>query len=119
MWTRRVKTLQTHLLNYQIHVLSKEHFNVIVYQSPEGGVPIYLYSHDGHHDVIAKMPGFLNRNFFCDQCKKSYDHKEWHACNNLCHFCRQLHDNRKFINPDCLMQHIKKTEQGNFMCAKI
>ena len=86
-----------------------------MYQGPAGGVPIYLNSNDGHYNIITKMPGFLNRNLLCNQCKKGYDHKEWHACNNLCHFCRQLHDNKdedwqysktcnsKYINPDCFM----------------
>lgn len=36
-----VKQFQADLPSYQIHVLSKEHFNAIVYCGPEGGIPIY------------------------------------------------------------------------------
>jgi hypothetical protein len=65
-----VKKFQASLLNYQIHVISKAHFNAIVYQGPEGVIPIYLYNHDDHFDVITSMTGFLNRNYFCKTCKK-------------------------------------------------
>ena len=120
-----VKQFQTVLHEYQIHVLSKEHFNGIVYQGHDGGIPIYLYSHDNHYDVITKMPGFLGRSYFCDKCKKGYQHKERHSCNNPCHYCRHLHAdtdedwqycntcNCKFINQECFMLHLKKSEQGD------
>ena len=47
-----VKRFQLVMKNYQIHVVSKEHFNAIIYAGPEGGIPIYIYYHDGHCDVI-------------------------------------------------------------------
>lgn len=65
-----VKKFQAVLPQYQIHVLSKDHFNGIIYDGVEGGVPIYLYFHDEHFDVITKMTGFLNRSYFCETCKK-------------------------------------------------
>lgn len=126
-----IKKFQSATPNYQIHVVSKNHFNAIVYQGPEGGIPIYLYCHDGHYDVITTMSGFLNRNHFCDKCKKGYDHKERHACNNPCHFCRKLHTsdnedwqycetcNCKFINQTCFAQHKNKTEHGKSTCDQI
>lgn len=123
-----VKKFQRVLLNYQIHVISKEHFNAIIYQGPEGGTPIYLYNHNNHYDVITTMTGFLNRNFFCDQCKKGYDHKERHSCNNPCRFCRKLHSddneawqycetcNCRFVNQTCFAQHKSKTKHGLSTC---
>lgn len=44
-----VKRFQAALPQYQIHVLSKDSFNGIIYDGVEGGVPIYLYYHDEHY----------------------------------------------------------------------
>jgi len=65
-----VKMFQAVLPQYQIHVLSKDHFNGIINDGVEGGVPIYLYCPDEHFDAITKITGFLNRSYFCDTCKK-------------------------------------------------
>ncbi|XP_060588537.1 uncharacterized protein LOC132743952 [Ruditapes philippinarum] len=123
-----VKKFQATILNYQIHVVSKAHFNAIIYQGPEGGVPIYIYNHDDHYDVITSMTGFLNRNFFCQKCKKGYQTEERHRCNNPCHYCRKLHEdvsedwqfcetcNCKFVNQTCFDLHNKKTEKGKSTC---
>ena len=59
-----VKQFQMVLPDFQIHILSKEHFNAIIYQGPEGGIPVYLYYHDEHFDVITKVTGFLDRSYF-------------------------------------------------------
>jgi hypothetical protein len=50
-----IKAFQTVLNGYQIHVLSKEHFNAVIYKGPNAEKKIYLYYHDGHFDVITKM----------------------------------------------------------------
>ncbi|XP_053390102.1 uncharacterized protein LOC128553023 [Mercenaria mercenaria] len=123
-----IKKFQSCLLNYQIHVVSKAHFNAIIYQGQEGGVPIYIYNHNDHYDVITSMTGFLNRSYFCNKCKKGYQTKERHACNNPCHFCRKLHTDEsedwqycesckcKFINQTCFALHKNKTENGKSTC---
>lgn len=125
---KELSKFQEILPKYQIHVLSKEHFNAFVHSGPEGGIPIYLYCHDRHYDVITKMTGFLNRNYFCLNCKKGYDHKETHSCNNPCHYCRRLHSNEeedwkhcqacncKFINETCFYLHLVKSERGKATC---
>ncbi|XP_053388466.1 uncharacterized protein LOC128551595 [Mercenaria mercenaria] len=46
-----VKQIQEILSSYKILVLSKEHFNAIIYDGQEDGVPIYLYYHNEHFDV--------------------------------------------------------------------
>lgn len=90
-----VKRFKAALPNYKIHALSKEMFNGIIYKGPHDGIPLYLYYHDGHFDVITKMTGFLNMSYFCEHCKKGYDHKEKHACNNPCVYCHHLHTDRR------------------------
>ena len=124
-----VKKFQAVLPDYQIHVLSKDHFNGIIFEGTEGGVPIYLYYHDKHFDVITKMTGFLNRSYFCLQCKKGYNNKETHTCNSPCMYCHQLHTegeeiwmfcdkcNRHFKNDICYQMHLKiKSESGKSTC---
>lgn len=64
-----VKTFQLALPGYQIHIVSKESFNAIVYQGSEAENKIYLYHHDNHYDVITTMSGFLNRSYFCQKCQ--------------------------------------------------
>lgn len=87
-----VKKFQAVLLNYQIYVLSKDHFNGIVFGGIEGGLPIYLHYHDEHFDVITKITGFLNRSYFCETTKKGYNTKEHHSCNNPCVYCHHIHE---------------------------
>lgn len=123
-----VKKFQSILPNYQIHVLSKDHFNGIIYEGTEGGIPIFLYYHDEHFDVITKMTGFLNRSYFCQQCKKGYNTKERHVCNNPCVYCHQLHSdeeenwricdkcNKHFKNDVCYQMHLKTTNGGKNTC---
>ncbi|NYT28707.1 MAG: hypothetical protein H0A76_13175 [Candidatus Thiodubiliella endoseptemdiera] len=41
-----VKLFQAVMNDVQIHVVSKEHFNSIIYQGPEAVSKIYLYFHD-------------------------------------------------------------------------
>ena len=124
-----VKRFQAVLPQYQIHVLSKDHFNAIIYEGPEGAVPIYLYYHDEHFDVITKMTGFLNKSYFCSQCKKGYNNKETHTCNNPCVYCHRLHSdqeekwifcdkcNRYFKNGTCYQMHLQiKSKGGTCTC---
>jgi hypothetical protein len=126
MWKcgiEEAKMFQSSLLNYQIHVVSKAHINAIVYKGPDSGIPVYLYNHDDHFDVITSMTGFLNRSYFCKSCKKGYQHLERQACNNPCHFCRKLHMDDtenlqycekcicKFIHETCFQLH-KRNRKG-------
>lgn len=80
-----VKKLQVVLPQYQIYDLSKEHFNAIIYEGPKGGLPIFLYCHDGHFDVITMITGFLYRSYFCMTCKKVITQRRvTHAIINAC-----------------------------------
>lgn len=124
-----VKRFQLVMKNYQIHVVSKEHFNAIIYAGPEGGIPIYIYYHDGHYDVISKITGFLNKSYFCQECKKGYDNTERHSCNNPCVHCRHIHKddsteewiycqdcNRYLKNQTCFELHKRKSKSEKSTC---
>lgn len=79
-----IKLFQMVMKDVQIYVVSKEHFNSIIYEGPEAESKIYLYYHDQHYDIITSMPAFLNRSYFCHSCHKGYQHREQHRCNNIC-----------------------------------
>lgn len=83
------KKFQSVLRDYQIHVVSKEAFNGIVFKGPEATKKICLYFHDDHFDVITTMAGFLGQGYYCN---KGYNTKKKHACNEPCSYCRKCHD---------------------------
>ena len=90
---KEVDLFQQYLVNYQIIVVSGDQDNTIIYpyQAPANPNPeksIYLYYQANHFDVITKLPGFLNTNYFCHVCHKAYDHTTDHLCNGMCYSCR-------------------------------
>jgi len=56
-----VTTFQEVIEDYQIVVLSSDHFNAIVYEGPRREKQIYLYHHDNHFDVITSVSSFLGK----------------------------------------------------------
>lgn len=120
-----VKTFQSALPGYQIHVVFKDSFNAIVYQGPEAEKKICLYHYNNHYDVITTMSGFLNRSYFCQKYQKGYSNKEKHICNESCYLCHKCHEdqteywqycstcNRHFKNTICFQLHAEITSQGN------
>ena len=70
------------LPDYQLVVVSGDHFNAINYKGPETAKPVYLYYHSGHYSVITSMPAFLGRAYVCLNCGKGYNTEDWrrHSC---------------------------------------
>ena len=83
-----VKLFQTHLSEYQINIVSKEHQNSIVFAGPDAEKRIYLYVHENDYDVITSMPAFFARKMFCQTCKKGYNKFTDHLCGDACKACR-------------------------------
>ena len=87
-----VKLFQNYLVNYQIIVVSGAHNNSIIYPPQPPGTDekpvISLYYHNNHFDVITKLPGFLNRGYFCHRCHKAYNTTTDHICTAMCELCR-------------------------------
>ena len=88
-----VGLFQDYLVNYQIIVVSGDQNNTIIYPphppaNPNPEKSIYLYYQANHFDVITKLPGFLNTNYFCHTCHKGYDHTADHLCDGMCKSCR-------------------------------
>jgi hypothetical protein len=51
---------------------------------------IYLLNSDKHYDVIESMASYLNKSYFCDLCKKGFDHPEEHNCISICKACNRM-----------------------------
>ena len=123
-----VKLFQNYLTNYQIIVVSGDHNNSIIYppQPPDTDEKpiISLYLHDNHFDVITKLPGFLNRSYFCRRCHKCYNCTTDHLCPAMCRSCRAFgcvlegdgivcnECDRLFKNQTCYDHHRKEPING-------
>ena len=126
---KEVDLFQQHLTNYQIIVVSGDQNNTIIYPpkppaNPNPEKSIYLYYQANHFDVITKLPGFLNTNYFCHYCHKGYDHTTDHLCEGMCKSCRgfgcTLENNgivckecdRLFKNQECYDRHKQEPING-------
>ena len=126
---KEVDLFQHYLTNYEIIVVSGDQDNAIIYPpqppaSPNPEKSIYLYYQANHFDVITKLPGFLNTNYFCHQCHKGYDHTTDHLCDGMCQSCRGvgcvIEDNgmtcnechRFFKNQTCYDRHKQEPING-------
>ena len=124
-----VHLFQHYLANYQIIVVSGDQNNAIIYPphpptNPNPEKSIYLYYQAKHFDVITKLPGFLNTNYFCHTCHKGYDHTTDHLCDGMCKSCRgfdcTIEDNgiickecdRLFKNQVCYDRHKQEPING-------
>ena len=135
---REVKRFQHYLVNYQIIVVSGDQDNAIIYPreprtNPNPEKSIYLYYQVNHFDVITKLPGFLNTNYFCHVCHKGYDHTTDHLCDGMCQSCRGfgclIQDggmtcnecDRLFKNQTCYDRHKQEPINGGgrTVCEKI
>ena len=135
---KEVNLFQQYLVNYQIIVVSGDQDNTIIYPyqvraNPNPEKSIYLYYQAKHFDVITKLPGFLNRNYFCHACHKAYDVTTDHLCDGMCHSCRGfgcvIQDegiecnecDRLFKNQACYDRHKQEPINGGgrTVCEKI
>ena len=135
---KEVDLFQQHLTQYQIIVVSGDQNNTIIYPSKPPANPnpeksIYLYYQANHFDVITKLPGFLNTNYFCHACHKGYDHTVDHLCDGMCKACRGVgctienhgiickECDRLFMNQECYDRHKQEPVNGGgrTMCETV
>ena len=67
---KEIRLFEIFLIGYQIIVISAEHGHAIVHQGPDSDKELILLMHDGHFDVITKLPGFFSQDYFCKKCQK-------------------------------------------------
>ena len=73
--------------DFQIVVLSAEHFNAVIYEGPKREKQIYLYLYENHFEIITSVSAFLGKGYWCLECKKGFNNKEDHRCNKICKCC--------------------------------
>ena len=56
--------------DYQFVILSAEHGHAVVHKGPPSEKQFMLFMHDGHFDVITKLPGFFDSSYFCLKCER-------------------------------------------------
>ena len=110
-------------VTYQVHVLSLDHSNAIVYPEPAPGrelkTPPLLLLHNEHFDVCTSIAAFFGHSYFCYKCRKGYNNKHDHRCDAMCVMC--LRENcpreddhiitcdkchREFLGDNCFQHHL-------------
>ena len=76
-------------LNIQISIIDGDRFNELIYTTSNENFDgmIYLLKSNNHFDVIKSMTGFLAKDYFCHNCKKTYAHADKHRCAGKCIAC--------------------------------
>ena len=79
------------LTGYQIILVVAHRSYHITTFGPLQDKQLILLHHQGHYDVITRLPGFFGSSYVCARCWKPYDHEEKHRCTKkrLCGACRQ------------------------------
>ena len=76
------------LRGYQILLVDAHRsFHITTFGGPQDKQSILLH-HQGHYDVITKLPGFFGASYVCAHCWKPYDHEGRHRCTKQKGHCR-------------------------------
>ena len=79
------------LAGYQILLVdAARSFHITTFGAPQDKQLILLH-HQGHYDVITKLPGFFGSSYVCAHCWKPYNTEGHHRCHKKkqCGACRQ------------------------------
>ena len=86
------------------------------YERPRRQKRVYLFytkheEAEGHFDTITKVPGFINRGYFCHNCLKGFNNRDKHVCAEFCRTCRRngCTPERAFVCEECNM-HCRSKE---------
>ncbi|XP_072021137.1 uncharacterized protein [Amphiura filiformis] len=82
-----VEAFQQVVSDYQLVVVSKEQFDKIIWKGPNKSKGIYLLYNNNHFDLITSMSAYLNRSYWCHECKVAYNDKRRHECEKTCKVC--------------------------------
>ena len=109
----QIKLFEIILDEYQFIVISAKHGHAIVHKGPQSNKQIKLLMHDGHFDVISKLPGFFNSCYFCLQCEKVYNTEDYDY-----HTCRKT-KGHACLQPNCAdYETFKHTDKPDLPCRE-
>ena len=79
------------LTPYQIILVDAHRSYHITTFGPVQDKQLILLHHQGHYDVITRLPGFFGSSYVCAHCWKPYNTEGKHRCNKKkqCGACRQ------------------------------
>ena len=110
------------LQDYQIVIFRSNFKNkefVYLNESKKFNKYIYLCLHEEHYYVVTSMTAFLDRSYFCHQCKQGFKALGQHTCEHTCKFCQRLNCiqdsvhvclkcKAKCRNTNCFNRHAEK-----------
>ena len=122
------------LAGYQILLVdAARYFHITTFGGPQDKSLILLH-HQGHYDVITRLPGFFGSTYVCAHCWKPYNTEGRHRCNKKkqCGGCRQKECpdfqaayprgqkatrrcqqcHRDFFGETCFQMHLVKDQTG-------
>ena len=117
------------LLKVNINVVQQEFGGIqVTYTSKKYTENMYLFLHDNHFDLIVTLTGFFKSAYFCEQCMKPYNNRQYHQCPKHCTICLSdcsaggtesvdcvdCHANCK--NQTCLNNHKINQFKGQTIC---
>jgi G:T-mismatch repair DNA endonuclease (very short patch repair protein) len=104
--------------NYALVIVSREHFNTIVYYgNPDAEKRLCLYLAESHYHVITSLPAFFGTGYICPHCLGKSGSISLHLCDKTCRFCRIKgvctervrmyceQCNMYYPNEDCMNRH--------------
>ena len=104
---------------YQLHVISRDYFNSVVYEGPhQVDKKLYIYHAAEHYSVITSMLAFVERHYYCHTCHVGYNNLGGHVCKKGCKCCQasttcELQEwkactacLRYFVSEQCYQHHL-------------
>ncbi|KAL9952108.1 hypothetical protein ACROYT_G039315 [Oculina patagonica] len=89
-----LQKFQVSLAEYQIVVISVQHGYQIIYKGPQRpeAKRLILIKNGDHYHGCNSLKGFFDKNFYCIECEKGYDHnnaKDHRCLGRKCFACHQ------------------------------
>lgn len=136
---QEMKQIQHQMPRYQIQVFEAMQGLLWYKDRAYDNVPqkIYLLKMENHFHGLRSVPALLNRSYYCNHCKKGYDHEDFshHNCfGQNCSACKRTNKtcpnfhlritpdfycsvcNRYFYGQNCFEAH-KQSEKGKSVCS--
>lgn len=128
-----IAKFQSVIEDYQIVVLSAEHFNAVIYEGQKREKQIYLYLYENHFEIITSVSAFLGKGYWCLECKKGFNNKQDHRCSKVCKCCftegcdgvkmkepwRECGTcHRLFAGNECYANHCRPNKNGQSVCQR-
>ena len=129
-----LQQFQDYLKDYKIVVYSygTKGRDVIFEGDNDCNRRLNLLHHDKHYNVITSLTAAFCCDYYCEECKVPYDHKNKHRCGGTCSSCQQSPRcvdqvkikcddcKRYFKGQTCFENHIKEgSREKSTVCIEI